>query len=98
MSFRWYAVTAACALAVVMCAGRPLSAAEPLLPATTRITKTYWPKLFLTYSPDGSHLVYARHYNHRRGARKVLTGLRIVRADGSGDRPLLPEYEHIVQL
>src|SRR5262245_43822608 len=68
------------------------------LPKVTRLTRTYFPKAFLSYSPDGSHLVYSRHHANRRASNKILVGLRIVRADGSGDRPLLPDFDHLVQL
>src|SRR4029079_12865307 len=49
-------------------------------------------------SPDGSHLAFSRHHDNRRAANKILMGLRIVKADGSGDRPLLPEYDAQVQI
>src|SRR5262249_40288856 len=78
-------------------AALPAGKADEPAPVT-RVTRSYWPKLFLTYSPDGSHFVYSRHHNNRRAANKVLTGLRIVRADGNGDRPLLPSYEDTVQI
>src|SRR5262249_37558514 len=67
-------------------------------PTVTRLTRTYFPKAFLSYSPDGSHLIYSRHHANRRASNKILVGLRIVRADGSGDRPLLPDFDHLVQL
>jgi TolB protein len=73
-------------------------AEEPAPPPVTRLTRTHYSKLFLSYSPDGSHLSYSRHHNNRRAANKVLVGLRIVKADGTDDRPLLPEFEQQVQI
>lgn len=63
-----------------------------------RLTRTNFPKFFVQYSPDGTHLAYSRHYDNRRAANKILMGLRIVKADGSGDRPLLPEFDAQVQI
>lgn len=71
--------------------------APPSAPAV-RITRTYFSKFFLSYTPDGSHLAYSRHYDNRRQEKKILMGLRIVKADGSGDRPLLPEFDASVQI
>ncbi|MFN0053195.1 MAG: LpqB family beta-propeller domain-containing protein [Planctomycetales bacterium] len=63
-----------------------------------RLTRSHFPKFFLQYSPDGSHLVYSRQYDNRRAANKILVGLRIVKSDGTGDRPLLPEFDAQVQI
>jgi TolB protein len=67
-------------------------------PPIERLTKTYFPKFFLACSPDGSHIVYSRHHENRRAANKILVGARIVRADGTNDRPLLPEFDAQVQI
>ncbi len=67
-------------------------------PVIKRLTKTYFPKFFVCYSPDGSHLAYCRHHRNRRGANRVLVGLRVIKADGSGDRPLLSEFDSQVQI
>lgn len=67
-------------------------------PAVTRLTKSYFSKFFLNYSPDGSHLTYSRHHDHRRAANKILMSLRIVQSDGSDDRPLLAAYDSQVQI
>ncbi|HMC63633.1 MAG TPA: hypothetical protein VKI65_01720, partial [Gemmataceae bacterium] len=64
----------------------------------TRVTKSNWPKLFVIYSPDGSHFLYARHYPNRRASQQILTGLRVVRVDGSNDRPLMPDVDRSVQI
>jgi TolB protein len=69
-------------------------AAEPV----ERITKSYFPKFFLTYTPDGSRFVYSRHHDNRRAANKILMGLRTVQSDGAGDRPLMPQYDAQVQI
>ena len=74
------------------------ASAADAVPAVERITRSYFSKFFLTYSPDGRRLVYSRHYDNRRAANKILMGLRIVDADGTGDRPLLPEYDAQVQI
>ncbi len=71
---------------------------EQAVPPVTRLTKTYFPKFFLTYSPDGNRMVYSRHHDNRRAANKILMGLRIVNADGTGDRPLMPEFDAAVQI
>lgn len=63
-----------------------------------RLTTSHFSKFFLRYSPDGSHLVYCRHYANRRASGQVLQGLHIVRADGSHDRRLLTEYDRDVQI
>src|SRR5262249_33573678 len=63
-----------------------------------RLTRSSFPKFFLQYAPDGSRLAYCRHHENRRAANKILVGARIVRADGTDDRPLLPEYETQVQV
>lgn len=72
--------------------------ADETVPPVQRLTKTYYSKFFLTYSPDGSRLVYSRHHDNRRAANKILMGLRIVNADGTGDRPLMPEFDSAVQI
>lgn len=63
-----------------------------------RLTRSYHSKFFLSFSPDGSHLVYARHHANRRGAKQILVGVRIVQANGMNDRPLLSEYDASIQL
>lgn len=71
---------------------------DSLLPPATRLTRSNFPKFFLSHSPDGSHLTYSRHHDNRRAANKVLMGLRIVAADGANDRPLLAAYDSQVQI
>lgn len=63
-----------------------------------RLTRSSFPKFFLQYSPDGSHLVYCRHHENRRAANKILVGTRIIKSDGSEDRPLLPAFDAQVQI
>lgn len=72
-------------------------AADDPLPVS-RLTKSYFTKFFLAYSPDGSHLAYSRHHDNRRADNKVLMSLRIVKADGSDDHPLLAEFDRDVQI
>ncbi|MBL8851406.1 MAG: PD40 domain-containing protein [Planctomycetaceae bacterium] len=67
-------------------------------PPVERLTKTYYDKFFLRYSPDGSHLIYSRHHRNLRQANQVLVGLRVVKADGTDDRPLLAEWDASVQI
>ena len=64
----------------------------------TRLTRTYYSKFFLRYSPDGSHIVYSRHHRNLRGSNRILVGLRIIQANGSNDRALLSEYDSQVQI
>jgi len=68
------------------------------LPKVERLTRSSFPKFFLQYSPDGSHIAYCRHHENRRAANKVLVGARVVKADGTGDRPLLAEFDAQVQI
>jgi TolB protein len=81
-------------------AGSSFSAAdEPSsVPQVERLTSSSFPKFFLQYSPDGSHIAYCRHHENRRAANKVLVGTRIVRADGAADRALLAEFDTQVQI
>lgn len=74
------------------------ASADETAPPVERLTKSYFSKFFLTYSPDGSRMVYSRHHDNRRAANKILMGLRIVNADGTGDRPLMPEFDAAVQI
>lgn len=67
-------------------------------PAILRLTHSYYSKFFLNFSPDGSHLVYSRHHANRRGAKQILVGARILRSDGTNDRPLLSGYDASVQV
>ncbi len=66
--------------------------------AVTRLTRTHFPKFFLDVSPDGTHIVYARHYPHRRAANQVLVGLHLVGFDGAGDHRILGEFDRTVQI
>jgi TolB protein len=84
-------------LALSSMLGAPLFAQDSV-PAVHRISKTHFPKFFVHYSPDGSHLVYSRHHENRRAANKVLVGARIMHVDGTDDRALLPEFESEVQI
>ena len=68
------------------CAPRGVSAGEP---AVTRITRSATSKFFVRHTPDGSHLVYSSQHANRRASNQVLVGARIVRVDGTDDRPLL---------
>jgi TolB protein len=71
---------------------------EPTEPPVERLTKTYYDKYFLRHSPDGSHLVYSRHHRNLRQANLVLVGQRIIKSDGTDDRPLLSEWDASVQI
>jgi TolB protein len=66
--------------------------------AVVRLTNSYHPKFFLSYSPDGSHITYSRHYANRRAAGQVLMGLCIVAANGSDERRLLEAHDREVQI
>ena len=72
--------------------------ADSAEPPVERLTKSYYDKFFLRYSPDGSHLVYSRHHRNPRHANQILVGLRIIDADGANDRPLLSEWDSSVQI
>lgn len=63
-----------------------------------RLTHSYQSKFFLSYSPDGSHITFSRHYANRRAAGQVLMGLCIVAADGSDERRLLEAHDREVQI
>jgi TolB protein len=90
---------AAWSTSAIACCGLLLGQApSSALPRVTRVTSTHFPKFFLDVSPDGSHIAYARHHDNRRAANKILVGARIVRADGSDDRPLLPAFDSQVQI
>jgi Tol biopolymer transport system component len=65
---------------------------------TTRLTRSYQPKFFLSYSPDGSHITYTRHHANRRASQQILMGLWIVDADGSNERRLLTAHDRDVQI
>ena len=67
-------------------------------PPVQRLTKSYWSKFFLRYTPDGSRIAYSRQDANRRASNKVLVGLRLVKADGQDDRPLLEDFEKDVQI
>lgn len=41
-------------------------AADESAAAATRLTKSYFSKFFLRFSPDGSHVAYSTHYANRR--------------------------------
>ncbi len=85
---------------VAMCA-RPVQCGDKTAiaePPVERLTKTHFPKFFLRYAPDGSHIVYSRHHANRRQANLVLVGARIMKADGSDDRPLLTPFDPQVQI
>src|SRR5262245_51992633 len=43
-----------------------------------RLTRSSFPKFFLQYSPDGSHIAYCRHHENRRASNKILVGARVV--------------------
>ena len=76
----------------------PVAALQAAEPPVQRLTKSYFPKLFVTWSPDGQWLAYSRHHENRRAANKVLVGLRLIRSDGTDDHPALPEFESSVQI
>ncbi len=63
-----------------------------------RLTTTHFPKFFLSYSPDGSHLAYCRHHRNLRGTNQILVGLRIMKAGGKDDRAMLSEFSSAVQI
>ncbi|MEX2288644.1 MAG: hypothetical protein WD648_16220 [Planctomycetaceae bacterium] len=77
---------------------RVASSGEPAEPSIERLTRTFDSKFFVHYSPDGSHIVYSRHHRNRRQSNRVLVGARIIKADGSDDRPLLTEFDAQVQI
>jgi TolB protein len=90
-------------MAPVLCLGCWVAADDaPLVrdaaPAAVRLTQSYHPKFFLSYSPDGSRLTFTRHYANRRAAQQVLMGLWIVDADGSNERRLLEAHDREVQI
>lgn len=85
-------------MCIVAAGTNTIRANDSAVPPVTRLTKSYFPKFFPTCSPDGSRIVYSRHHDHRRAANKILMGLRIVHADGTGDRPLMPEFDAAVQI
>ncbi|MBM4067484.1 MAG: hypothetical protein FJ271_00860 [Planctomycetes bacterium] len=85
------------ALAVLACVGLA-GAAFGQQPALVRLSRSFHPRFFLSYSPDGSHLVYSQHHANRRASQQVLMSLRIMKADGSDDRPLLAAYDRDVQI
>ena len=74
-----------------------IHANEPASSAT-RLTKTHYSKFFLRYSPNGTHIVYSRHYANRRAANQILVGLHLVKSDGTDDRRLLSEFDREVQI
>lgn len=74
------------------------SQADDAEPPVERVTKTYYDKYFLRHSPDGSQIVYSRHHRNPRHANQILVGLRILHADGSGDRALLADWDASVQI
>lgn len=63
-----------------------------------RLTKTWYPKFFLRFSPDGSRIAFCRHHRNLRGTNQILVGLQLMRADGTDDRPLLKEFDSAVQI
>lgn len=96
---RQFRLFATLSVAAILCCGVLLGqTASSALPRVTRITHTHFSKFFLDFSPDGSHIAYARHHDNRRASNKILVGARIVRADGSDDRPLLTEFDSQVQI
>jgi TolB protein len=64
----------------------------------TRLTRTYYSKFFLRFSPNGSHIAYSRHHRNLRGTNQILVGLRLLKADGSQDRALLSAYDSQIQI
>lgn len=87
-----------CLFACVVLQAVLAAAADNDVPKVQRLTKTYYPKFFLQYSPDGSHIAFCRHHRNLRGTNQVLVALRIMKSDGSGDRPLLAEFDAAVQI
>ncbi|MBC8352801.1 MAG: PD40 domain-containing protein [Planctomycetes bacterium] len=85
-------------VAVLLSCAVARSAEPSEKPAITRLTRTYYPKFFLRYSPDGSQITFSRHHRNSRGTNQILVGLRIMKADGTGDRPLLSEFDSKVQI
>lgn len=94
--------TVLCAVMMGSCVGASLIAEDDaglsIETPVTRLTRTAFPKFFVTYTPDGSRLVYTRHHENRRASGRVLMGLRSVALDGSGDKPLLPAFDAAVQI
>jgi hypothetical protein len=94
------------ALLVAAAASRAAEVAVEVSPETiaavegsvTRVTRTAYPKFFLTYTPDGTGLCYTRHHANRRAAGLVLMSLRRLNVDGSDDRPLLTAFDAAVQI
>ncbi|MEX0725074.1 MAG: hypothetical protein WD065_02315, partial [Planctomycetaceae bacterium] len=73
-------------------------AGDETVPQTTRLTKTYFSKFFLRFSPDGSRIAYSTHYANRRAANQILVGLRLMKADGSDDKRILTKHDSQVQM
>ena len=82
---------------VIICIATTSQAAEESATAATRLTKTYFSKFFLRFSPDGSHVAYSTHYANRRAENRILVGLRLMKADGSDDKRVLTKYDSQVQ-
>ncbi|MFO0426097.1 MAG: hypothetical protein ACK526_05975, partial [Planctomyces sp.] len=67
-------------------------------PEATRLSKTWFSKFFLRFSPDGSHIAYSTHQANRRAANQILVGLRLVKSDGTDDKRILTKYDSQVQI
>jgi len=94
-----YQVRQYCVLifAILLCISTAAEADDETL-SVMRLTSTHYPKFFLRHSPDGSHIAFCRHHRNLRGTNQVLVGLRVVKSDGSGDRPLLSKFDSEVQI
>ncbi|MDA0832509.1 MAG: hypothetical protein O2955_20570 [Planctomycetota bacterium] len=75
-----------------------LRADDEAVPQPTRLTKSYFSKFFLRFSPDGSHIAYSTHYANRRASNQILVGMRLMKADGTDDKRILTEYDSRVQM
>ncbi|MFN0199237.1 MAG: LamG-like jellyroll fold domain-containing protein [Planctomycetaceae bacterium] len=98
ISFRNTVIVLGLTLAACFIATATTLADEPPPAPATRLTKSYFSKFFLRFSPDGSHIAYSTHYANRRAANQILVGTRLMKADGSDDKRILTKYDSQVQM
>lgn len=83
-------------LPLVVLAGCGFLAAQE--PTVVRLSRGFHPRSYLSYSPDGNFILYSEQYAHRRASQQILVGLRVMKADGTDDRALLPAHDREVQI